>query len=76
MTSTRIVMVPIRDLLRVMSDYLPEIPQDAIPLRLETTPEGKFALVLESPSWEEGGEMLIDFQLKRVHPLGGGHFND
>ena len=73
--STRMVVINIDDLLRIIKDILPEedLPKDSIPVRLlyRPTDRGKIGIEVESPSFSPlgGAELNVKFDLKRIHSV-------
>jgi hypothetical protein len=69
------IITTIDSVVEMFKDYcgVDEIPPDAqaVKLLFKPTERGRLAIVMESPSWQTGGQMEVRFEIKRFHPIGG-----
>lgn len=68
----RTVIITIRDLTRMISDYMfkEDAPVDMKPVTIMVNPknQGKIGLLVESSEWDGYlGEQIVDYQIKRVY---------
>jgi hypothetical protein len=72
MLTKRTVIITIRDLTRMISDYMfkEDAPKDMRPVKIMVNPQhqGKIGLMVESKEWEGfTGEQIVDYQIRRVY---------
>jgi hypothetical protein len=74
MPTKRTVIITIRDLTRMISDYMfkEDAPGDMRPVKLMVNPQhqGRIGILVESNDWQGyTGEQIVDYQLRRVHSV-------
>lgn len=72
MATKRTVILTIRDLTRMIRDYMfkEDAPADMRPLKIMVHPQhqGKIGVLVESSEWVGYmGEQIVDYQLKRIY---------
>ena len=75
MPTKRTVIITIRDLTRMISDYMfkEDAPKDMKPVKIMINPQhkGKIGILVESSEWDGYvGTQLVDYQLKRNYTVG------
>lgn len=69
------VITTIDSITEMFKDYCgADIPADAKAVKLMLMPaqKGRLAILMESDSWNSGGQMEVKFELRRFHSVGGG----
>lgn len=74
MAAKRTVILTVRDLTRMISDYMlkEDAPKDIRPVKLmiNSQHQGKIGLLVESNEWVGyQGTQVVDYQLKRIYNL-------